>query len=44
MWNSIRVMWFMHDNANWSTGDCIIGVVTIILLILIIIFMFYYFE
>ena len=44
MWNSVRVMWFMHDNATWSIGDCIFGVIAIIVMILIIIFMLYYFE
>ena len=44
MWNSVRVMWFMHDNATLSIGDCIFGVIAIIVMILIIIFMLYYFE
>lgn len=41
MWNSVRIMWFMHDNATWSTGDCIFGVIATIVMILIIIFIFY---
>lgn len=42
MWNSVRIMWYMHDKTScWSTGDCIFGVIAIILLVMIIVFIFY---